>query len=192
MVTPETGHPMGFWWEFLSNALDKVLLGGVALGVAFLLNRKLESIRARRALEREFLRERTRRLDEIYTLMLELEATSGKYASEVMKYIRAKKEPINLAMPFKMDAKGAELEALNKKLRNSAARYEPWIGSDIAQLCAAYTTTVRELVGEQTIAGTHDTEKIELLEKKTHDLRSAVGEEIRVAAPERPSRARTR
>src|SRR6478609_4334554 len=56
--------------------LDTGLLALLGLFFAFLLNRKREACRAPRAFESEFVMERTKRLDELLGLMLDVDAES--------------------------------------------------------------------------------------------------------------------
>ena len=168
------------WSQIIASVVDKVLLGGVALVVAHFLNRRIEEFRARRALESEFLRERTRRLDEIYVLMLEIETTADRFSSLAMDYIREKRsKPLLLVRPAELDPAHKKFRELSAELRRKAAHSRPWIGDDLGQLCAEYERVVKESVSEQTIPGTHDTEKIERLEGRTAELQRTIVAAIR-------------
>ena len=79
-----------FWRQVLLSGVDKGLLGLAALGVGYRINVRLERFRARRALEGEFLRERTRRLDELYVAMLEVEATGRIYVGLEMNRMKTR------------------------------------------------------------------------------------------------------
>ena len=66
--------------QILVNVIDKVVLGGVLLLGGHLLNqRELSSSAHSEPLESEFLRERTKRLDELYTLMLDLDVAADHF-----------------------------------------------------------------------------------------------------------------
>ena len=89
-------------------------------------------------------------------------------------------------MPFSRNSADASFETLSRKLSKTAARYQPWIGDFLANLCAEYDAVVKNSVGEQTVAGSHDVDEIQKLERRTVELRAAVAKPRSVkSAPKR-------
>lgn len=174
--------------QVLLAIIDKGLLGVTAVGITYFLNRRIEEFRSKRALEGEFLRERTRRLDELFTLMLDVEADGERFVDLAMDYIESRKgKPGNyfLTPRPKPEVDSARQAYVHRSqlLRRKSAHCLPWIGEHLVTLCAEYEKVVDRAVAEQTVAGTHDTEKIEELQRRTKELQSAIVDAIREGAP---------
>ena len=174
--------------QVLLSVVDKVLLGGAAVMVGYFVNLRLERFRARHALEGEFLRERTRRLDELYGLMLDTEVAATTFQGIVLGYIEEKKaNKLILFRPAGIDPARNTFKQLSERLRRKAAHYGPWIGDELKQHCAEYDQVVRDNVTEQTVAGSHNMEAIERLDKRTRELQELIVAAIREGAPTRSS-----
>jgi hypothetical protein len=157
------------------SVLDKVLLGSVALGVAHYLNRHMEIFRARRALEGEFLRERTKRLDELYTLMLDFAAAMDTFVIE-----RGRRAPD--MGPF--DTAVKDVEDKSGRLLRLSMRYGPWIGDELRSTCLLYTKLVANTATElMTPSGRPDTTRIDEFQHQTNELLEAIIAAIRRGAP---------
>ncbi len=173
-----------FWRQVLLSVIDKGLLGGAALGVGYIVNLRLEGFRARRALETEFLRERTRRLDELYVAMLEVETTARAYVALEMERIEANKSKV---VPWKQNSQTVDASAkftiASRALIRKAGHYRPWTGDQLFRMCAEYGLVVDNSVMEQTIPGSHDTERIEQLDRRTAHLQAEIMAAIREGAP---------
>lgn len=172
--------------QLLVSLFDKALLGGVLAGLAYYLNRRIEEFRARRALEGEFLRERTKRLDQLYAMMLDFEIAGGRYTDEASKLQEAQKKPLNLSFPHVADAAKKQFKKLGDDLARTAERFRPWIGDDLAELCAEYRDVVPKMVAEMVAAvSPNDTGAIEKLAERTTALQAAIVTAIREGAPSR-------
>jgi len=117
--------------------VDKVLLGGAADGVGYLVNVRLESFRARGPLEAEFLRERTQRLDELYVAMLEVEAIGRRYVSLEMQRIEANKSKPALFRQTQTPetaGAGANFSRASEALSRKAGHNRPLIGDRVFRL----------------------------------------------------------
>jgi len=174
-----------FWRQVLLSVVDKGLLGGAALGVGYLVNLRLERVRARRAFEGEFLRERTRRLDEIYVAMLDVEGAARAYIGFEMERIEANKSRVaKWTQTSEIIDAGATLKIASDTLARKAAHYRPWVGDRLHALSVEYGNIVRDNVIEQTIPGSHDIEEIGQLEQRTGQLQAEIMAAIREGAPE--------
>jgi hypothetical protein len=181
--------------DVAAAVLDKVLLGSAAIVFGYWLNRKMEVFRSRRAMEAEFLRERTKRLDELFGLMLEVEVSAQKFISRAVRYVdslkdlRAEgKEPPS-EMPQDMQEALMEFVTLSIKTRQRGAAFRPWIGDMLANLCVEYDTVVNESARAQAYpGGPRDLEKIEDLKWRTAGLQEHIVATIREGAPPPPKR----
>ena len=173
-----------FWRQVLLSVVDKGLLGLAALGVGYRINVRLERFRARRALEGEFLRERTRRLDELYVAMLEVEATGRAYVGLEMERIEANKSRV-VKWPQTPEVVGAgtKFGRASEALIRRAAHYRPWTGDRLFRLCTEYGLVVDNSVIEQTIPGSHNIDRIEQLEQRTAQLQAEIMAAVREGAP---------
>jgi hypothetical protein len=175
-----------FWRQVLLSVVDKGLLGVAALGVGYLVNLRLERFRARRALEGEFLRERTRRLDELYVAMLEVEAAGRAYIGLELGRIEANKSKPGVfkqpRTPETIDA-GAKFKIASEALARIAAHYRPWIGDRLYAGGIEYGKVVRNSVTEQTVDGSHNIDRIGQLEQRTNQLQAEIMAAIREGAP---------
>jgi hypothetical protein len=184
--------------EFASSLLDKVLLGSAALVVGYQLNKRMELFRSRRAMEAEFLRERTRRLDELFGMMLEVEDAGAVFAAlALMSEAQRFADHVNTGgapdsapdgdrvprVPPELRAKYDGYWALTLKLSRRAAGVRPWIGDALAKACADYVHQVRVLVDLQRIYPQKWGEKIGMAKKRTEELRDQIVAEIRKGAP---------
>ncbi len=172
--------------QVLLSVVDKVLLGGAALGVGYLVNLRLERFRARRALEGEFLRERTRRLDELYVPMLEVEAAAREYTRLERRRIEKDKGwPRDMNTPETPHSEHAfeAFREVSLSLMRKAAHYRPWIGDSLQVHCAGYADVVLDRVTQQTVAGSHDIDRISKLQDRTSALQAEIMAAIREGAP---------
>lgn len=176
-----------FWRQVLLSVIDKGLLGGAALGVGYFVNVRLERFRARRALEGEFLRERTRRLDELYVAMLEADSTATTYVGLEMGWIEFNKHNpaphMRQRTSENIDA-GAKFQIASGTLARKSAHYRPWIGDRLHAACTEYGRIVAKGVLEQTIPGSHDIDRIHQLAQRTKQLQAQIMAAIREGAPE--------
>jgi hypothetical protein len=137
----------------------------------------------------EYVREQTKRLDELYTLMLDVDRAANFYSGEAMNYVdwmgsnRVGGGP-GFGEP-KPEVRGYEkFKELSHSLKRLAANYRPWIGDDLAAHCAEYERLVDQIVVEGTVAGSHDIFLIEKLEARTKDLQEEIVRAIR--PPQQP------
>jgi len=175
------------WRQILLSVIDKGLLGLAAVFVGYRINLRLERFRAGRAFQAEFLRERTRRLDELYVAMLEVEVTATKYVGSELQRIDANRGKPGAFQqrktPETIDA-GAKFKIASETLARKAAHYRPWVGDRLHALGVEYGKVVRDNVTEQTIDGTHDIDEIGQLDERTKQLQAAIMTAIREGAPE--------
>ena len=168
--------------------LDKGLLALLGLLFAFLLSRKLEAYKVDRALEGEYVRERTKRLDEVFGMMLEVEAEATRFARLAAKYVEDRKAPsgfLSVTKPHpEIDESREKYRQLSVALQRRAERVRPWIGDSVAQLCAEHEKLVERGVQEQTFPGApRDWELIEELQAKAALVREQIVAAIREGAP---------
>lgn len=176
-----------FWRQVLPSLIDKVVLGGIVVMFGYWLNRRIERFRSGLARHTEYAREQTRRLDEIYTLMLDVERAANYYTGEALTYVDwARSNRVGEGPGFgepKPEIRGYEkFKELSHSLKRLAANYRPWIGDDLAANCAEYEDLVDRIVVEGTVAGSHDIFLIEKLEARTKDLQGAIVKAIRPPA----------
>lgn len=173
--------------QILPSVIDKVLLGGIVVVFGYWLNRRIERFRSGLARHTEYAREQTRRLDELYTLMLDVERAANYYAGQAGTHIEwAKSNRVGggpaLGDP-EPEVHGYEkFQELSHSLKRLAANYRPWIGDELAANCAEYERRVDQIVVEGTVAGSHDIFLIEKLEARTKDLQEAIVRAIRPPA----------
>jgi hypothetical protein len=167
------------------SVIDKLFLGAAALGVGYVLNRRLEVFRSRRALEGEFLRERTRRLDELYVAMLDVEAAARQFVGLELERIEAGKGLRGFITTNQAEIRTAfeKFMETSQTLTLKAANYRPWISDRLQALCAEYEKVVRAGITEETVAGSHDMDEIGRLRSRTSYLQNAIVAAIREGAP---------
>jgi hypothetical protein len=184
-----------FLQKFLLAVLDKLLLAGVGLFLGYFLNKKLEKFRAqqsraaeeareRRALEAEFFRERTKRLDELYSLMGALRDAAAIYVAAAHALRESRHTFTFPAIPVTTTSQWADLQKAGGDLITRAVRCRPWIGVPLAEACAQFHDHVLSSAREESFPGApHDTEKIERLQKAISALEELFFDEIRRGAP---------
>ena len=199
--------------EIASAVLDKGLLGLAAVGFGDWVNRRMEVFRSRRALEAEFLRERTKRLDELHNLMLEVEDTGDKsvlFARKDNAERKALKVNAEMGRAVSADAQersgGAAREYYGKwwdltvELRRRAASVRPWIGDALAASCTEYVKVINSSVRMQVREPNDESdgppdwksqfEEMKKLKDQAAELRGQIVAEIRKGAPEGSPRSR--
>jgi hypothetical protein len=159
-------------WEIL---LDKGIFAGLVLLGGYWLNRNLERFRAREGLRAEFLRERTKRLDELYALMIDLDETS----TEVITHSHARKKvlPMTGRGPTEGETALARLRELGDELLRRAERAKPWVDVEVVDYCVKYH---KALLLKRT-SGDPDVKEFNLHAKQ---LRTLVMEAVREGTPQ--------
>jgi hypothetical protein len=153
--------------DIVVSVIDKVLLGGVALLVAYLFNRRLELFRAQQTVRTEFVRERTRRLDLLYTLMHDLQRAGNDLVSGTRKG--------SLTEDQKRYDKFLER---SNDLQRAATLSRPWIGDTLTDICEQYDIRVGHMVAEQMNTPERDVWLVEALRKSAAELEQSISAAI--------------
>lgn len=194
-----SGEPgLSFWQAVGLAVIDKALLAGVGVWLGHFLNKKLEVFRVRqsqeaelsrerRAFQADFLRERTKRLDELYGLMGTVRETAGAYVTAAHKSRSLRDGPVTARLAASLSRRGGEWEAFKdagQALTARAARFRPWIGLALAEACVHFSDEMMSSALEETFPGApHDTHKIDEIEKSLDGLEKLLFAEIRQGAP---------